>query len=68
VEKKPLSIKMIMNTSAAYIEFHTCISLPSNCQTFVSNSPGHGYSSLLPLDAIKFINVTTQKGAGLLCI
>ena len=66
--KELFSFKIIMNTNAAYIELHTCISLPSNSQTFVSNSPEHSYSLLLPLDAISFINITTQKRAGLLGI
>jgi hypothetical protein len=68
--KEYFSFKMIMNTSAVYLELHTCISLLNNCQRFVPNSPGHTgtYSSLLPLDAINFINITTQKRAGLLYI
>ena len=59
---------MIMNTGAAYLELHTYISVYSKCQKFVSYSPGHSYCTLLPLDAIQFVNVTSQKGAGLLCI
>jgi hypothetical protein len=51
---------MIMNTSAAYLQLHTCISLSSNGQKLVSNSPGHSYCSPLLLDAINFVNVTTQ--------
>jgi hypothetical protein len=59
---------MIMNTSAVYLQLRTCISLSSNCQTFVSNSLGHSYCWLLLLDAINFVNITTQTRAGLLCI
>ena len=66
--KEILSFRMIMNASAAYLELHTCISLPSNWQMFVTNSRGHSYSSLLQLDDINFINITTQKRADMSCI
>jgi len=59
---------MIMNASAAYLELHTFISLPSNWQTFVANSRGHSHSSLLQLDDINFLNITTQKRPDTLCI
>ena len=62
------SFKKIMTAIAAYLVLHTCISVSSNCQKFVSNSPIHVYCSLLPLDAISFVNVTTQNTACLLFI
>ena len=43
-----------MNTSAAHLELHTCISLSSNCQEFVTNSSRLTYCSPLPLDAMNF--------------
>ena len=66
--KELFSCKSIMNTRAAYLVLHTCISLSSNCQQFVSNSPYHSYCSLLPLDAIHFVNITAQNTAGLLYV
>jgi hypothetical protein len=60
--------KMIMNTIIAYLNLHTCVSLSSNCQKSVSNSPGYIYCSPLPLDTINFVNVTTQNRGDLLCI
>jgi len=59
---------MKMNTSTAYLHFHTYIILSSNCHKIVSNSLGHIYCSLLPLDAITFVNVTTRKKICLLYI
>jgi hypothetical protein len=67
--KELLSSKNIMHTSAAsYLVLHTCVSLSSNCQKFVSYSPCHIFCSLMPLDATNFVNVTTQNTAGLLHI
>jgi len=66
--KELFSCKSKMNTFAAYLVLHTCISLSSNCQKFVSNSPCHIYCSLLPLDVISFVSVTTQNTACLLFI
>jgi hypothetical protein len=54
--KELFSFKMILETSTAYSELHTYISLPSNCQTFVSNSPAHSCCSPLPLDAVNLVN------------
>ena len=48
--------KMIMNTVTAYLQLLTCISLSSNCQKFVPNSPGHIYCLPLPLDATNFMS------------
>ena len=39
-----------------------------NCQKFVSHSSCHIYCSILPLDAINFVNVTTENTGGLLYI
>ena len=56
------------HTIGAYLEFRNCITHSSNCQKFPSHSPGHVYCSLLSLDAVNFVNITTLKRAGLLCI
>ena len=50
-----------MNTSAAHLQLHTCISLSSNCQEFVTVSSRLTYCSPLPLDAMNFVNITIQK-------